>query len=311
MKISVVIPLFNKRRYIQRAIRSVLAQTHQHFELIVVDDGSTDGGGEVVRGLSDPRIRLIVQGNAGVSAARNRGVASSVSEWVAFLDADDEWLPGFLEGAARFVALDAALVVVFTNIMSFADSRPWFVCPFAAPRVLEDYFAFAVQGGGRGITSSSVMVRKSGLEAVGGFPLGIQRSEDTDTWLRLALSGRAGCIPEVLAVYRNEVAAGDALPARPPFPEGVRTLRRLLGTAAVPRRLLASSLQYENLLLLQYAKELTDHGDWADAMRVLYGECRFRNCSMRSLALVQGRLVWRWALHGWRRPENRRTMEVV
>jgi len=97
VKVSVIIPLYNKARYIQRALDSVLAQTWAEYEVIVVDDGSTDHSGEIVGQYSDPRIRLITQANAGPGAARNCGLAEAKGEYVAFLDADDEWLPTFLE----------------------------------------------------------------------------------------------------------------------------------------------------------------------------------------------------------------------
>src|SRR6266446_940152 len=97
MKVSVVIPLYNKVRYIQRALDSVLAQTYTDFEVIVVDDGSTDGGAEVVACCTDRRVRLIRQSNQGPGPARNRGVEEAAGGYVAFLDSDDEWLPAFLE----------------------------------------------------------------------------------------------------------------------------------------------------------------------------------------------------------------------
>jgi glycosyltransferase involved in cell wall biosynthesis len=97
MKVSVIIPLFNKAPYIVRALDSVRAQTFADYEVVVVDDGSTDGGASLVEGYPDDRVRLIVQKNAGPGGARNRGIAEASGEYLAFLDADDEWLPGFLE----------------------------------------------------------------------------------------------------------------------------------------------------------------------------------------------------------------------
>jgi len=95
--LSVVIALFNKAAYIKRTIESILWQTVLPQEIIIVDDGSTDGGGEIVESFQNPRIRLIRQKNQGVSVARNNGVKESKGELIAFLDADDAWKPRFLE----------------------------------------------------------------------------------------------------------------------------------------------------------------------------------------------------------------------
>lgn len=100
-EVSVVIPLYNKAPYIARALASVITQTCQGFEVIVIDDGSTDGGAEIVRRLDDTRIRVIRQENRGVSAARNRGIESARTDFIAFLDADDEWMPTHLEALLR------------------------------------------------------------------------------------------------------------------------------------------------------------------------------------------------------------------
>jgi glycosyltransferase involved in cell wall biosynthesis len=102
-RFSVVIPLYNKARQIENTIRSVLAQDFQDFEIIVVDDGSTDGGSDLIIPINDTRIRLVFQVNAGVSAARNFGVHESSAEYIAFLDADDEWYPWHLEEIDKLI----------------------------------------------------------------------------------------------------------------------------------------------------------------------------------------------------------------
>lgn len=95
--ISVVIPLYNKEAIVSRSIGSVLSQSFADFEVVVVDDGSTDRSAEIVRAINDPRVRLVSQGNGGPSKARNTGVHEAKGEWIVFLDADDEMQPGALE----------------------------------------------------------------------------------------------------------------------------------------------------------------------------------------------------------------------
>jgi glycosyltransferase involved in cell wall biosynthesis len=191
MDYSIVIPLYNKRGQIRRAIDSVLGQSIKDFELIVVDDGSTDGGGDVVREVRDPRLRLVSQPNAGVSVARNRGAAEATSDVVAFLDADDAWDPDFLETIAslRCQFPDAAVWGTAYRFLrrSGVEESPRYhgALPAGDAGGLIDYFA-----GNRGnspLVASSVAIRKDALAQVGGFPVGLAYSEDHDTWLRLAL----------------------------------------------------------------------------------------------------------------------------
>ena len=101
--ITVIIPMYNKGELIVRAIRSIQFQTFQDFDIIVVDDGSTDNGADIVKKIGDDRIRLIQQKNAGPGAARNTGINATESEYVAFLDADDEWYPWFLENSVKAI----------------------------------------------------------------------------------------------------------------------------------------------------------------------------------------------------------------
>ena len=103
MRVSIIIPLYNKERWIRRALDSVANQSYTDFELLIVNDGSTDGGAQIVANYGDDRFRLITQPNAGPGAARNRGIAEAKGELLAFLDADDDWLPNYLEDSIRLL----------------------------------------------------------------------------------------------------------------------------------------------------------------------------------------------------------------
>ena len=133
MFVSVIIPLYNKERFIARAIRSVCAQTFGNFELIVIDDGSTDRGADLARQYGDSRVRVISQDNAGPGAARNTGIGAANGELLAFLDADDEWLPDFLKQGVAILNQHpeaASVTSGYVEMPSMVESRslPAFSC---------------------------------------------------------------------------------------------------------------------------------------------------------------------------------------
>jgi hypothetical protein len=190
--ISVVIPVYNEAAVLPRALTSVFAQTVAPAEIIVVDDGSTDDSAAIARTFGE-RVRLVQQSNAGVSAARNRGIAECRSELVAFLDADDEWLPEFLENMLRLVHVhpDCSMYCArYTRRFADGADVPCVIrgLPDNSPRwsgVLPDYFRIA-SASDPPVCSSAVVVRRELLLAVGGFPAGIAVGEDLLTWARLA-----------------------------------------------------------------------------------------------------------------------------
>jgi len=206
---SVVIPLYNKECHIQRAVDSVLAQTYSDFELIVVDDGSTDGSGDVVRGITDSRIRLITQKNAGECAARNRGIKEASGEHIAFLDADDEWLPCFLQTVMGLRARYPEAGMYATAYRMCDGEKSWspalvHCVTETKGRLLEDYFHAALRS--PPVTSSSVMIPRHVFNEVGLFPVGVKRGGDLQTWTAIALRYRVAWSPVQGAIYHQSAS---------------------------------------------------------------------------------------------------------
>lgn len=188
---SVIIPLYNKENLILNTLSTVLAQSYQDYEIVIVDDGSTDNSVAEVEKVKDPRVRLIHQQNAGVSAARNRGVAEAKGELLAFLDADDEWNPEYLETQYRLSQLYPDCHIFACNYV-FRDAvgkiTPTILrkLPFSGEHgILGNYFEVA-SCSHPPLWTSAVVVRKNALQAIGGFPVGVKSGEDLLTWARLA-----------------------------------------------------------------------------------------------------------------------------
>jgi glycosyltransferase involved in cell wall biosynthesis len=206
MKISVVIPAYNVAAYIERAIQSVLNQTRWADEIIVVDDGSKDNTADVVGQFAD-KVKLIRQANAGVSAARNAGVCAATGDWIAFLDADDQWLPDFLKLQSELLSRGPQLVWSAANYMTCYDNRQAAeIEPAVAERLLggndyfDDYFAACLNGfiG----CSDTMIIKKEVLLEAGLFPVHLRITEDIDLWWRIAYRyPQIGYIPQPLAVY--------------------------------------------------------------------------------------------------------------
>ena len=218
--ITVIIPLYNKEASIATALRGVLAQTYQDFEVVVVDDGSTDGGAAVVEQFDDPRIRLILQANGGVSAARNRGIAEARGEHIAFLDADDEWMPQFLEEIAALIAAYPECKARATNYIfnSNGVKSPTLLrkIPFAGERgVLTNYFEVA-SCSHPPVCSICVCIDRDLLQEIGGFPLGIKSGEDLLTWARIAVRTQWAYSMKPLAQYNFDQVSIKEPPTRIP-----------------------------------------------------------------------------------------------
>ena len=203
--VSVVIPLYNKEATILRALDSVFRQTIQDFEVIVVNDGSTDGSRHALSAITDPRLRIIDQPNAGAAAARNCGIAEAASDLIAFLDADDEWSENHIETLLRLlrkwphcgVVASSYWVGSEAGLLRRAILRG---LPEHWEGELEDYFGLATRSEPP-LWTSAVAVRASLIRTLGGFPEGIVSGEDLLTWARLAVHTRIAYCTEPTAIF--------------------------------------------------------------------------------------------------------------
>ncbi len=210
MAISVVIPAFNAGRFIRRTIDSVLAQTYSDYEIIVVDDGSTDNTGEVVKSYGS-KVRYIYQENAGDGPARNTGIAAANGEWIAFLDHDDEWLPQRLEKQIELLKRNPELRWCGANFYKRSgDRRIHANDPAEMTRLIvnNSYFEhyFAAVNKGCQLFTTTMLIHREVFENCGVFEGGWLRCADLDMWWRIAYSyPRIGYICEPLAILHIEI----------------------------------------------------------------------------------------------------------
>ena len=208
-KVSVVIPAWNRRGSLRMSVESVLRQTFTDFELIVVDDGSTDGTMEAIADITDPRLRRLAhEVNRGVSAARNTGIKAARGAWVAFQDSDDEWLPLKLEKQmARLEGAGPEVVGCYTGIAEILklpknDGRTSLLYVPAPPQRIVEGDLYLAQFYRWFVAPQTLMVRRSELLAIGCFDESMLAHEDRDLTLRLAQRGRFLLVDEPLVFRR-------------------------------------------------------------------------------------------------------------
>jgi glycosyltransferase involved in cell wall biosynthesis len=214
---SVVIPLFNKEKAIAATLASVLRQTRLPDEIIIIDDGSTDNSLRVARQslAAAPKLpcTFLSQDNAGVSAARNAGARAARSTYIAFLDADDEWLPGYLAEIERLAcSFPDAAVLTTRNAIRAEDGS---IAP-ARSAVPDGFFGMVerplhkLRKGPGLIHSSSVAIRRDAWERSGGFPVGASQGEDLFLWLKLGLTEAMAHSSAPLSIFNAQHSEGDA-----------------------------------------------------------------------------------------------------
>lgn len=212
--VSVVVPLYNKAPYVRRCIDSILGQTLRDFELIVVEDGSTDGGAAIVRAFEDSRMRMIAQVNAGPGAARNRGMREARAEYVAFLDADDEWVPTYLERGVAVLDARPEAATVSSGYIETPRERSseslWRrrgirdgvirFTPKSSPM-----FAVHVL---TCMSPCSTIARRAIIERYGGFNASATRTygEDNELFLKVLLNEAIAFYADPLLIWHSEAS---------------------------------------------------------------------------------------------------------
>lgn len=205
---SVIMPLYNKAPYVRKAVESVVGQTCRDWELVVVDDGSSDGSGEVVAGVADARIRIIRQENAGVGTARNRGVAESSAPYICFLDADDWWEPTFLEEMEGLITRypDAGIYGTGYYIVKNGKKR---VAPIGVEEGFSEgeinYCRVYAKTLCMPLTSITVAMPRTVFDEAGGFPTSIKLGEDFLLWVHIALKHKVALLNKPLSNYNQDV----------------------------------------------------------------------------------------------------------
>jgi glycosyltransferase involved in cell wall biosynthesis len=271
LHIAIIVPAYNVAPYMRDVLASVIGQTYPHWSAVVVDDGSSDGTAEIAAAFTGVRIKLLRQGNAGVSAARNRGIAASDSDACLFLDADDWLAPDALMRLAEALRDSAAVVAAAGSFARVAPSGSTRVSPrppggdLLECLLVRNLFA----NGGH------LLVRRTAVEAAGGFSTGLSYGEDWEYWTRLALRGAFASVASrdpVLFVRERPGSAYLRMATDPasfaPALDAIYTNPEIAGRLAAGRlRTLRRRAEAETAWIV--GRELIRHGRCQDGWRWL------------------------------------------
>jgi glycosyltransferase involved in cell wall biosynthesis len=270
-KFSVVVTLYNKAAEIPRALRSVLSQTVQDFEILIINDGSTDGSRAAVEAFVDPRIRIIDQLNGGESAARNRGIAEASSALIAFLDGDDEWMPSFLTTISRLLmSFPEAGAFAVNYIAKTRSGTPLSVPKRCVPRhpwegVIPNYFQTRSV-----LHPSSIVVRKDVFSAAGQFRVGLNPGADLEMWFRIGARYPIAYSTHPGAVVYGTTPCRTRNPIKPPSESFLdRSLAEIEAATEIPPTVKSQARDYVAAVDLRRILMLIRVDSQFDASRAL------------------------------------------
>ncbi|MGB0949679.1 MAG: glycosyltransferase family 2 protein, partial [Marinirhabdus sp.] len=201
-KIAIVISVYNKERFLRATLQGIFAQTFQDFEVICIDDGSTDGSAKIIKSIEDKRITYFFQQNQGASAARNAGIARASAPYIAFLDADDHWYPDHLEvlngSITNFPQQSVFATAVEVTKNGRTSPRSYSIAKTHNP-VVVDYFEASTRASV--LHSSALLVKKGVFKTTGGYNTAYKSGEDTDLYVRIGLRYKVVFHPKITVCY--------------------------------------------------------------------------------------------------------------
>lgn len=209
MTFSVIIPLYNKAPYVRKTVESVLRQTFDDYELVIIDNGSNDGSSEIVASFTDPRIRIVrLEENVGVSNARNKGVSLSTAPYITFLDADDWWEPTFLEEMRGLIERHPDAGIYGTGYYIVKNGRKR-LAPVGVEEGFAEgeinYCAVYAKTLCMPLTSITVSMPRAVFDEMEGFKPHLKLGEDFDLWIRIALKRKVVFLNKPLSNYNQDV----------------------------------------------------------------------------------------------------------
>jgi len=304
MKVSAIIPAFNRKDYIKRAVDSILAQTVPVDELIIVDDGSTDGTAGAVEAWYGSKVRLVRQENTGVSGARRRGIQEARGEWIAFLDSDDEWMPernAQLLHAAGLVPSDVAWIFGDLRVVTDRGDKTTLFEEFGlrleeSPHIFSDSLSvqFPFQFG----MLQGSFIRRSALMEVDCFNAGLRSDDDLLTGFQIACHYRFAAIPDVVGRYfrTSDLATSSVVVNGNYGPDYFRSRMLSFALAAQCRQRRPWNMRYASAVI-GLCKVLAERGQLPRGLA--WQQFRFGGVSAKGIAFFCAALFGRRGVQTW------------
>ncbi len=264
-KVTVITPAYNAEKYLRQTIESVLAQTFQDFEMLIIDDGSVDSTRLISESYSD-KVTCIKKENGGVSSARNLGMSKANGDYIAFLDADDIWHPSKLEKQVNFLESNLDIGICYVGVECVDENLR--TLSYIEANSYSDYcealllYSCVVSG-----SCSSVMIRRSFVEQIGGFDTNFTNYEDWEYWLRLSLETKFAPISEYLLKYRIKLGSASFNNTKTIEKNVLEALSKFFNNKNLPAKYLSLQNQsYSNNWLI-LSGEYLHKGKYVDSIR--------------------------------------------